>query len=132
MISSRRCIVKLKTITVDLPLLIIREGTQRENVAPVRILKDLGIDYIGQCNFVVTFIQRKDDGWLRRGGSYGLDSKVYLFIDTRQLAAGVPAACSGSGQVLGSSSWGFQGIYYTPKLSRKAVTSSLFFLRSET
>jgi hypothetical protein len=66
--------------TVDLPLLIIREGTQREDVAPVRILKDLGIDYIGQCNFVVTFIQRKDDGWLRRGGSYGLDSEVYLCI----------------------------------------------------
>ena len=51
-------------ITVDLPLLIIREGTQLEDVAPVRILKDLGIDYIGRCNFVVTFIQRKDDGWL--------------------------------------------------------------------
>lgn len=88
-------------ITVDLPLLIIREGTQLEDVAPVHILKDLGIDYIGQCNFVVTFIQRKDDGWLRRGGSYGLDSKVYRFIDTRQLAAGVSAACSGSGHVLG-------------------------------
>ena len=35
------------------------------------------------------------------GGSYGLDSKVYRFIDTRQLAAGVSAACSGSGHVLG-------------------------------
>jgi hypothetical protein len=95
-------------ITVDLPLLIIREGTQREDVAPVRILKDLGINCIGQCNFVVTFIQQKDDGWLRRGGSYGLDSKVYLFIDTRQLAAGVTAIKSsnldgsvGSGYVLG-------------------------------
>ena len=44
-------------ITVDLPPLIIREGTQREDVAPVRILKDFGIDYIGQCNFIVTFIQ---------------------------------------------------------------------------
>ena len=44
-------------ITVDLPLLIIREGTQLEDVAPVHILKDLGIDYIGQCNFVVSFIQ---------------------------------------------------------------------------
>ena len=66
-------------ITVDLPLLIIGEGTQLEDVAPVRILKDLGIDYIGQCNFVVTFIQRKDDGWLRRGGSYGLDSKVSFY-----------------------------------------------------
>ena len=51
-------------ITVDLPPLIIREGTQREDVTPVRILKDLGIDYIGQCNFMVTFIQQKDDGWL--------------------------------------------------------------------
>jgi hypothetical protein len=95
-------------ITVDLPLLIIREGKQREDVAPVRILKDLGINCIGQCNFVVTFIQQKDDGWLRRGGSYGLDSKVYLFIDTRQLAAGVTAIKSsnldgsvGSGYVLG-------------------------------
>ena len=69
------------------------------------ILKDLGIDYIGQCNFVVTFIQRKDNGWLRRGGSYGLDSEVYLLIDTHQLAAGVTAATSsnlvGSGHVLG-------------------------------
>jgi len=95
-------------ITVNLPLLIIQEGTQREDVAPVRILKDLGIDYIGQCNFVVTFIQRKDDGWLRRGGSYGLDSKVYLFIDTHQLAVGATAIKSsnldgsvGSGHVLG-------------------------------
>ena len=91
------CHIEDKTfITVDLPL-----GTQLEDVAPVHILKDLGIDYIGQCNFAVTFIQRKDDGWLRRGGSYGLDSKVYCFIDTRQLAAGVSAACSGSGHVLG-------------------------------
>jgi hypothetical protein len=69
-------------ITVNLPLLIIREGTQHEDVAPVRIVKDLGINNIGQSNFVATFIQRKDDGWLRRGGSYGLDSKVYRFIDT--------------------------------------------------
>jgi len=92
-------------ITVDLPVLIIREGTQREDVAPVRILKDLGIHYIGQCNFVVTFIQRKDDGWVRRRGSSGLDSEVYLFIETHQLAAGVTAATSsnlvGCGHVLG-------------------------------
>ncbi len=93
-------------ITVDLPLLIIREGTQREDVAPVRILKDLGIDYIGQCNFVVTFIQQKDDGWLRRRGSYGLDSEVYLFIETRQLVVeDMTAATSSdlfrSGHVLG-------------------------------
>ena len=66
-------------ITVDLPLLIIREGTQREDVAPVRILKNLGIDYIGQCNFVVIFIQRKDDGWLRRGGVMVLTPK-YTFL----------------------------------------------------
>jgi hypothetical protein len=83
-------------IIVDLPPLIIREGTQREDVAPVHILKDLGIDYIGQCNFVVTFIQRKDDGWLRRGGSYGLDSEVYLFIETHQLAAGDMTAATSS------------------------------------
>ncbi len=95
-------------ITVNLPLLIIQEGTQHKDVAPVRILKDLGIDYLGQCNFVVTFIHQKDDGWLRRGGSYGLDSKVYLFIDTHQLAAGVTSIKSsnldgyvGSGHVLG-------------------------------
>ena len=93
-------------ITVNLPLLIIREGTQREDVAPVRILKDLGIDYIGQCNFVVTFIQQKDDGWLRRRGSYGLDSEVYLFIETRQLVAGDMTAETSSdlfrsGHVLG-------------------------------
>ena len=92
-------------ITLDLPLLIIREGMQHEDVAPVRILKDLGIDYIGRCNFVVTFIQQKDDGWLRRGGSYGLDSEVYLFIQTHQLAAGVTATTSSnlvrSGHVLG-------------------------------
>jgi hypothetical protein len=66
-------------ITVNLPLLIIREGTQREDIAPVRILKDLGIDYIGQCNFVVTFIQQKDDGWLQRGGSYGLKLRSLPF-----------------------------------------------------
>ena len=83
-------------ITLDLPLLIIREGMQREDVSPVCILKDLGIDYIGQCNFVVTFIQRKDDGWLRRRGSYGLDSEVYLFIETHQLAAGDMTAATSS------------------------------------
>ena len=66
-------------ITVNLPLLIIREGTQREDVAPVRILKDLGIDYIGQCNFVVTFIQQKDDGWLRRGGVM-VSTPKYTFL----------------------------------------------------
>ncbi len=66
-------------ITVNLPCLIIREGTQREDVAPVRILKDLGIDYIGQCNFVVTFIQQKDKGWLRRGGVMVLTPK-YTFL----------------------------------------------------
>ena len=92
-------------INVNLPLLIIQEGTQREDVAPVRILKDLGIDYIGQCNFVVTFIQQKDNGWLRRRGSYGRDSKVYHFIETHQLAVGVTTATSnnlvGSGHVLG-------------------------------
>ena len=60
------------------------------------------------CNFVVTFIQQKDDGWLRRGGSYGLEYKVYLFIDTHQLVAEVTATKSsnldgsvGSGHVLG-------------------------------
>ena len=66
-------------ITVNLPPLIIREGTQREDVAPVCILKDLGINNIGQCNFVVTFIQRKDDGWLRRGGVMVLTPK-YTFL----------------------------------------------------
>ena len=60
-------------ITVDLPL-----GTQLEDVAPVHILKDLGIDYIGQCNFAVTFIQRKDDGWLRRGGVMVLTPKYTI------------------------------------------------------
>ncbi len=36
-------------ITVNLPLLIIQEGTQLEDVASVRIVKDLGIKNIGQC-----------------------------------------------------------------------------------
>ncbi len=63
-------------ITVNLPPLIIREGTQREDVAPVCILKDLGINYIGQCNFVVTFIQRKDDSWLLVGPANSLLSSV--------------------------------------------------------
>ena len=83
LVEALHCHIEDKTfITIDLPLLIILEGTQLKDVAPVRILKDLGIDYIGPCNFLVTFIQQKDNGWLRRGGSYGLDSKVYLFIDT--------------------------------------------------
>ena len=39
------------------------------------------LKYIEQCNFVVSFIQWKDDGWLWRGGcNGGLDSEVYLFI----------------------------------------------------
>ena len=47
------------------------------------------LKYIGQCNFVVTFIQWKDNGWLRKGGGDGLDSEVYLFIDSRQFEAAV-------------------------------------------
>ena len=47
------------------------------------------LKYIKQCNFVVTFIQWKDDGWLRKGGGDGLDSEEYLFIDSRQLEAAV-------------------------------------------
>jgi len=43
---------------------------------------------IEQCNFVITFIQWKDGGWLGRGGVDGLDSKLYLFIlDSCQLEA---------------------------------------------
>ena len=67
---------------------------QREDVSPVRILKDLGIDYIGQCNFVVTFIHLKDGGWLQRGGDDGLDSEVYLFIDSCQLEAAGSYSCN--------------------------------------
>ena len=49
------------------------------------------LKYIEQCNFVVSFIQWKDDGWLWRGGcNGGLDSEVYLFIlDSCQLEAAV-------------------------------------------
>jgi hypothetical protein len=47
------------------------------------------LKYIKQCNFVVTFIQCKDDGWLQWGGCNGLDSKVYLFIGSHQLEAAV-------------------------------------------
>ncbi len=107
LVKTLHCQIEDKTfITVDLPLLIIREGTQCEDVAPERILNDLGIDYIEQCNFVVTFIQRKDSGRLRRRGSYGLDSGLYLFIETHQLAAGDMTAATSiylfrSGHVLG-------------------------------
>jgi len=66
-------------ITVNLPLLIIRERTQREDVAPVHILKDLEIDYIGQRNFVVTFIQRKDDGGFE-GGGVMVSTPKYTFL----------------------------------------------------
>ena len=45
------------------------------------------LEYIEQCNFVITFIQSKDGGWLRRGGCDGLDSELYLFY-TRQLPVG--------------------------------------------
>ena len=48
------------------------------------------LKYIKQCNFVITFLQWKDDGWLRRGGCDGLDSEVYLFIlDSCQFEAAV-------------------------------------------
>jgi hypothetical protein len=47
------------------------------------------LKYIKQCNFVVTFIQCKADGWLQRGGGDGLDSELYLFIDSCQLEAAV-------------------------------------------
>ena len=81
-------------IPVNIPLLIIQEGTtHREDVTPVCILEDHGIDYIGQCTFVVTFIHQKDDGWLLRGGCDDLDSEVYLFIESCQLEAG-SASCN--------------------------------------
>ena len=49
------------------------------------------LKYIEQCNFVITFIQWKDDGCLRRGGCNGLDSESYLFIllDSCMLEAAV-------------------------------------------
>ncbi len=48
------------------------------------------LKFTEQCNFVITFIQWKDDGWLGRGGVNGLDSELYLFIlDSRQLEAAV-------------------------------------------
>jgi len=48
------------------------------------------LKYIEQCNFVVTFIQWKDDGRLRRGGGGdSFDPKVYLFIDSRKLEVAV-------------------------------------------
>ncbi len=43
------------------------------------------LKYIKQCNFVVTFIQWKDDGW--QGGGDCLDSDEYVFIDSCQLEA---------------------------------------------
>ncbi len=77
-----------KFIPINLPLLIIREGTQCKNVLPVHIFEDFGIDYIWQCNYVFTFIQQKDNGWLQRGGRNVFDFEVYLFTDSHQLAAG--------------------------------------------
>jgi hypothetical protein len=49
------------------------------------------LKYIEQCNFVIAFIQWKDDGWLRRGGFNALDSESYLFIllDSCMLEAAV-------------------------------------------
>jgi len=48
------------------------------------------LKFIEQCNFVITFIQWKDNGWLGRGGVDGLDSELHLFIlDSRQLEAAV-------------------------------------------
>jgi len=47
------------------------------------------LKYIGQYNFAVTFIQWKNDGWLWKGGCDGLDSEVYLFIDSHQLEEAV-------------------------------------------
>ncbi len=47
------------------------------------------LKYIDQCNFVVTSIEWKDDGWLRRGECDGHDSEVYRFIDSPQLEAAV-------------------------------------------
>ncbi len=63
-------------------------GNAAQNVLPVHIFKDFGIDYIWQCNFVFPFILRKDDGWLQRGECNVLDFEVYLFTDSRHLVAG--------------------------------------------
>ena len=59
----------------------------KEKLSPFYIYMFHKLEYIEQCNFVVTFIQWQDDGWLRRGECDGLDSEVYLFIDSRQLEA---------------------------------------------
>jgi len=61
-----------------------------EKLSPLYMFHKL--KFIEQCNFVITFIQWKDDGWLGRGGRVNgpLDSELYLFIlDSRQLEAAV-------------------------------------------
>jgi len=58
-----------------------------EKLSPFDMFQKL--KYTEQCNFVFTFIQWKDCGWLQRGGCDGLDSEVYIFIDRRQLEAAV-------------------------------------------
>ena len=62
---------------------------RRSEISPVPSClvheEKLSLKFIEQCNFVITFIQWKDDGWLGRGGWDGLDYEVYLFIDSCQL-----------------------------------------------
>jgi len=50
----------------------------KEKLSPFDMFHKL--KYIKQCNFVITFIQWKYEGWLGRGGCDDLDSEVYLFI----------------------------------------------------
>jgi hypothetical protein len=66
-----------------------------EKLSPFYMSHEL--KYIGQWNFFVTFIQWKYDGWLWKGGCNGLDSEVYIFIDSCQLEAAV-----GSNDLFGS------------------------------
>ena len=46
------------------------------------------LKYIEQFNFVITFIQWKDDGWLQREGCDGLDSKLYIFYTLQSPVGG--------------------------------------------
>ena len=91
MISSRRCIVILKTRLL-LPLISLFWLSERERSLKMSLQCAYSriLELITSGNVILSSpsFNEKTTAGFEGGGSYGLDSKVYRFIDTRQLAAG--------------------------------------------
>jgi hypothetical protein len=80
LVKALHCQIEDKTfITVDLPLLIIREGTQREDVAPVRISRILELITSGNVILSSPSFNKKTMAGFEGGGVMVLTPK-YTFL----------------------------------------------------